>query len=330
MAVLFFAAEDEGGGSRYIRCELPAKYLNKAGIHTEVTFVPPLYRERYKLFDRFVFERPFTKEAFELVEAFVEAGKTCFIEMDDDFVNLPAYAPAAVIFAQEPWRKRYLLELMGKVKAVICTTEGLAEAYGSYAKKVEVIENCIEPEKWVVERPHREHRVIGYSGAYFRSEDLQQITWLAKDSPWSWTIIGSKVLAEKFNLNWVCGKPIGEYQETLREIDIGVVPLAKNRFNDSKSDLKGLEFAASGIPFIASPSAEYLKHWPEVVAKKPKDWEAMLARLVEDGAWYEKQAQMAKLKAQKRDMKFQIQKYLDLLGGEVCQSNQLTCSTNFR
>lgn len=39
--------------------------------------------------------------------------------------------------------------------------------------------------------------------------------------------------------------------------DIGVVPLSDTPFNDAKSWIKGLEYAAAGIPFIASPSPEY-------------------------------------------------------------------------
>jgi hypothetical protein len=39
--------------------------------------------------------------------------------------------------------------------------------------------------------------------------------------------------------------------------DIGIVPLNDVVFNMAKSWIKGIEYAAAGIPFIASPSAEY-------------------------------------------------------------------------
>lgn len=41
--------------------------------------------------------------------------------------------------------------------------------------------------------------------------------------------------------------------------DIGVVPLNDIDFNEGKSWIKGLEYAAAGIPFIASPSREYVE-----------------------------------------------------------------------
>lgn len=43
----------------------------------------------------------------------------------------------------------------------------------------------------------------------------------------------------------------------LFQMDIGIVPLSDHRFNWAKSCIKGLEYAASNIPFIASGSPEY-------------------------------------------------------------------------
>ena len=58
--------------------------------------------------------------------------------------------------------------------------------------------------------------------------------------------------------------------------------------NDAKSDLKGLEYAASGIPFVASPSRPYRQladDWGDCVrlANKPADWVKHLRRLLDEG-----------------------------------------------
>jgi hypothetical protein len=42
-------------------------------------------------------------------------------------------------------------------------------------------------------------------------------------------------------------------------IDIGLVPLEARDYNRAKSALKGMEYAACGIPFVASPSPEYIR-----------------------------------------------------------------------
>jgi glycosyltransferase involved in cell wall biosynthesis len=47
------------------------------------------------------------------------------------------------------------------------------------------------------------------------------------------------------------------YRVALGELDIGIVPLADNRFNRCKSALKALEMAAAGVPVIASRLPEF-------------------------------------------------------------------------
>jgi len=76
--------------------------------------------------------------------------------------------------------------------------------------------------------------------------------------------------------------------------DIGVVPLVDIAFNHAKSNIKGLEYAAAGIPFVASPLPEYVElaeeHGIGRLAKTPKDWVRHL-RALED---YETRAAEAK------------------------------------
>jgi hypothetical protein len=73
-----------------------------------------------------------------------------------------------------------------------------------------------------------------------------------------------------------------QYQNIFMPIDIGIVPLTNNPFNEAKSSLKGLEFSMSMIPFIASDTQEY-RDLAEMgcgrIAKKPKDWIRYLEEL---------------------------------------------------
>ena len=58
--------------------------------------------------------------------------------------------------------------------------------------------------------------------------------------------------------------------------DIGLVPLADVPFNRAKSWIKGLEYAAAGIPVVASPVGEYVvlaeEHGIGRLAKTTQDW----------------------------------------------------------
>jgi spore maturation protein CgeB len=67
-------------------------------------------------------------------------------------------------------------------------------------------------------------------------------------------------------------------------MDIGIVPLNKLPFNEAKSNLKGLEYAMSGIPFVSYGSKEYQKLESEGAgntARKPKDWIKHMERLID-------------------------------------------------
>ena len=57
----------------------------------------------------------------------------------------------------------------------------------------------------------------------------------------------------------------GAYPHQVADLDVGLVPLADNAFNRAKTWLKGMEYAALGVPFVASPRAEYLRLGYEVM-----------------------------------------------------------------
>lgn len=72
----------------------------------------------------------------------------------------------------------------------------------------------------------------------------------------------------------------------LLNFHIGAVPLSLNNFNRAKSDIKGIEYAAAGIPFVASPMPAYKqlqKEWGDVVrlARTPEEWEEHITDLLD-------------------------------------------------
>jgi len=71
-------------------------------------------------------------------------------------------------------------------------------------------------------------------------------------------------------------KPILTYGEMFKRIDIGIVPLRHVEFNLAKSFIKGLEYAAAGVPFVAENIEEYKFLYEEYgigrVAETPDQW----------------------------------------------------------
>jgi glycosyltransferase involved in cell wall biosynthesis len=73
---------------------------------------------------------------------------------------------------------------------------------------------------------------------------------------------------------------------SLLTFEAGIVPLRNTPFNWAKSDIKGLEYAAAGIPFIASSSPAYLKLKEDFggamfTAAAPKDWIKYIKKLTD-------------------------------------------------
>lgn len=69
------------------------------------------------------------------------------------------------------------------------------------------------------------------------------------------------------------------------DFDIGIVPLADLSFNSAKSWIKGIEYAAAGIPFIASGLDEYTRLKEEynigITVKRPRDFINAINKLLD-------------------------------------------------
>lgn len=91
--------------------------------------------------------------------------------------------------------------------------------------------------------------------------------------------------------------PLLEWPKKLTELGIGIAPLADTQFNASKSWLKPLEMSAVGVPWVASPRAEYTrlhKHGVGILAETHKDWYRELKRLLGDAGLREEQSAMGR------------------------------------
>jgi hypothetical protein len=79
-------------------------------------------------------------------------------------------------------------------------------------------------------------------------------------------------------------RKINDYLRDSFSFDIGLVPMADIPFNHAKSFLKGLEYAGSGIPFVAQNLPEYrllAESGLGRVAATPEEWVQHLRELLE-------------------------------------------------
>lgn len=108
--------------------------------------------------------------------------------------------------------------------------------------------------------------------------------------------------------------PIDEWPAAVASLGIGIAPLADTKFNRSKSWLKPLEMSACGVPWVASPRAEYErlhKLGAGLLADRPRTWYRQLARLRESAAMREELSDAGRMVAEQLRLSQHAWRWMD-------------------
>lgn len=199
-------------------------------------------------------------------------GKKVVVDVDDFHFGLHEenVAASSTNPHTNPTNNRMFYEMgIRAADTVTVSTAFLADFYLARCRDVRLVRNALDVDRFpAVQQP--EKPVLGWVGAtWWRSGDIELLrSWLPEFSKdHSLTVHHSghipndpQHFAVRAGLRRVSTTPmtlITNYPSLLSHIHIGLVPLTRNPFNEAKSNLKGLEYAASGIPFIATPTEEY-------------------------------------------------------------------------
>jgi glycosyltransferase involved in cell wall biosynthesis len=193
------------------------------------------------------------------------AGHRLVYEIDDDFWTIDPTNLRAKIDAT-PVRMDAIEQAIGVSHMVVTTTEPLAEVLRTHNPNVRVVPNLIDGRLLDVERPRRDNLVVGWAGGDSHLRDWREladhlIRFLKRHPDAEFHCIGSDFAkVYKIPARVTGWQDIWPYYRSI-DFDIGLAPLADIPFNRSKSPIKALEYAALGIPVIASavgPYAEYV------------------------------------------------------------------------
>lgn len=313
-----FPEENDGrsmlGGSGWYRCGLPAKELALHGFETVVTDqVCPSDRGLILMdqdgvvhddVDVIVMQRLMHESAYNLVRVAQDGGQLVVNDVDDWYWGLhpsnAAYSQSDPAENPEVNREHYKAAVMAS-DLVTTSTPFLAERIADWGCNVRVVRNCIDLERW---KPHSQRRdpIVGWVGSVsHRSDDLETVADavgpFVNENNLGWHHSG---YFETANNTWthpykilgidpirsttspLCS--IRRYPLQFGPIDIGIVPLNKIDFNEAKSFIKGLEYAASGIPFVAQDTGEYRlleEKGVGVTATDAADWRRKLEALLD-------------------------------------------------
>ncbi len=98
------------------------------------------------------------------------------------------------------------------------------------------------------------------------------------------------------------------------QIGVGIAPLTDTRFNRAKSHLKILEMSALGIPWVASPRAEYTTFHQRGVgalADTPRRWHKELSRLLSSPSLRAERAEAGRAVAETMRIRSNAWRWLD-------------------
>lgn len=261
--------------------------------------------------DTVILNRPLDPGIAEQVRLWCEEGRTVIVDMDDDF---DAVVPEHRIHGM--FTTEHLHAACKAASVVTCSTPALVERYGyghgvllrnkipesylSVTRRSRVPDDAGEGPygTWVGwygslgSHPNDPATAGAAVGVALRTDPDAEFVFAGppKDGP---------RLAELFDVPAV--RELGYFSmagliQIISEFDIGIVPLERSPFNDAKSWLKGLEFAAVGVPVVASPTPEYLRMergdgrrfvdpprcW---LADTPAEWQMQLTKLVRRPDW---------------------------------------------
>jgi glycosyltransferase involved in cell wall biosynthesis len=235
-------------------------------------------------------------------------GHKLVYELDDDLwsidrLNLSAWYThnAATIDAAE--------QAMMIANLVQVSTDPLAEKVRKFNPNVVILPNHIDGRLLQLKRPQRDKLTIGWAGGDSHIRDLAMIAdplrRVLRDNPQAeFHNIGTdfRRLMEVPGRFTQWKLAVWDYYTTI-DFDIGLAPLAKTPFNESKSHIKALEYMALGIPVIASDLAPYnqlVRHGVNgFLVRQPHQWRSYLRQLINDPSMREEMGRNGKQTAAK-------------------------------
>lgn len=233
--------------------------------------------------DAIVIQRPIADTTWQFIRLFQQQGIKVSVDMDDNFDALHPSNPAAVKIRSTPRMSvKNVHRAITQADALIVSTPELARVYGKHAQRVTILENRVPA--WWLDIPKPESDTIGWSGtARYHVGDVEQLgatLGILQDEGRHIHIVGPEPEQVRFGLRkpatFTEWRPIEQYGALMAAVGVGVVPLQSSPFNRCKSWLKGIEFAAVGVPVVASPLPEYQRLYGvglvAGLAEKPKDW----------------------------------------------------------
>jgi len=245
-------------------------------------------------------------------------------DFDDDFTCVPKENQACDMFQPGQHRRMSGEAHLRLAEMTTVSTQVLADRFADYSHQIRLAPNCIDPADWAgpvnPDRDKDPHLRILYGGAAGHFGDLDAVrpgleaVLTNPPCPIRLICFGTiprwlHELRRRQPRRVVCVDYVPFFEtpttpyETYANLaawggfDIALAPLAQNRFNEAKSNIKFLEAAVQGIPFLASRVGPYATLPADVATTVPNTraaWEDALTGLLMDAGARRAQAVRAR------------------------------------
>ncbi|MGI8465527.1 glycosyltransferase [Pectobacterium punjabense] len=197
-------------------------------------------------------------------------------EFDDYILNVPINNGSRSNLPQRLIKNfRRSLEV---VDWVVVSTPALADAYSEYHADIRVAYNRLPASWWkdlVSLRRQGKKPRVGWAGGSSHKGDLAILRSVVKEleNEVEWVFMGMK--PEGVRCEFHSGVPIDYYPQKTASLnlDLALVPLEYNQFNECKSNLRLMELGACGVPVICTDIEPYRCNLPVTrVDNRFKSW----------------------------------------------------------
>ncbi|HXE45466.1 MAG TPA: hypothetical protein VN635_09715 [Conexibacter sp.] len=293
-------AVGQDGANAYYRLLLPLMAMRERGhdvVHVvqeykRVIDVAPLLR-----CDFVHLHRPaLLYDDGDVVTRLLGAGVTVGFDEDDNVIDMPLGLEERT---DQPWMPRarrnfeLLLDHVARVQLVTTPSDHLADRFEQAgARNVHVIDNYLPGAFNRVGARGHDGIVVGWHAGREHLVDAEQLGLVPTlehllDTHPDVHLVTINIDLARVGMRherYVCEEvvPLEALTQRLADFDVGIVPLADIPFNRGRSNVKAREYAAAGVPWLASPVGSYGHLGDEEGGELVEDdgWFAALERLV--------------------------------------------------
>jgi len=287
--IFAFARGKDGSG--FYRIKTPLDGLSKAGYaqtYVEYKGYHTVYVGAQKP-DVIVYQIPLHDHHLSFLEDIKKTYPqiTLIFEIDDLLTNIPI-SNRSFLNQYKDVRNRFK-KALSFCDRMIVSTKPLKEAFSSYHDDIRVVPNYLSNEIWgnlKQDRIHSDKLRVGWAGSIFHKGDLEIVRQLIIDykDTVQWVFMGMAPEGIDEYIEYHPGVSVEKYPEKLAtlNLDLALVPLEKNSFNESKSNLRLLEFGILGWPVICTDIYPYQDAPVTRVKNRYKDWVRAFKEKIKD------------------------------------------------